>query len=1046
MTGPPGSGPARAWAEIVGGDALGRGHEPALSWWLPEGSSVQHAYRVCTGDGFDTGQVDGPVQSFVRVPMFDSSRRMTAARVKVWTDLGESDWSEPVRLEAGLLAEADWTARWIGVDEAERPPKGSRPAYWLRTVFEVPPAGQARLYVTALGLYEAFLDGRRVGDAELSPGYTQYRARVQYQAYDVTSWLEPGWHVLAVLLADGWYRGQVGAPRAADQFGTDVALRAQLEVQTDQGWQVAAATGPDWRAAASHITAADLIGGQREDRRRVSHLHGASFDDRSWRPAAVRDVDVAVVRSVAPPARRIEEIRPVAVRPVRDGKAFVADFGQNFSGWVRLERLGPTGTRLTLSHGEWLDCDGDLTTTHLDVDFPILPEPLPLGQIDEVVSGGDRDAFEPRFTTHGFRYVRVEGHPGPLGPQDVTGIVVHSDLRRTGWFSCSDDRVNRLHEAAVWSLRSNICDIPTDCPQRERAGWTGDWQIFAPTAAYLYDVLAFTRKWLADVSLDQRADGCVANTSPCPPDEGFDSPLGWLNGSAGWGDVTVSAPWDLYQAYGDTSLLRETWGSMTRWVDFAAAAAAGGRHPDRAAARPEPAPHERYLWDTGFHWGEWLEPGAVITDFPAFARADKSEVATAYLYRSAATVAQVAGVLGHSAEDARRYRAVADGALDAWRREFIRPDGRLAVQTQASHVRALAFGLAPRELRPGIADRLVELVGEAYGHLTTGFLSTAHLLPVLADTGYLGPAYQLLRQDTPPSWLTMIDRGATTMWEEWEGVDARGVPHASLNHYSKGAVATFLHRYIAGLRPTAPGYRTFEVRPRPGGGITWARARHLGPFGPIETAWTVRDGSLELDVTVPPGTTATVVLPGQEPRDVGPGRHRLTGAALRGRASPAESHKDLRVPWLLDLVQHRPRAVAVGDLADVEVAARGVVGGDEMLIGAGPVGAAVGEVQLHPGGGNEGYPVQVRGPAVHVPRRPRRSGRSAGWSRRSSPCRRAARRERSARPRCRSGQRRADLRRSGRRRGRGRSGPDSPEGASAEPGRPLRRRPRRPRR
>ena len=334
------------------------------------------------------------------------------------------------------------------------------------------------------------------------------------------------------------------------------------------------------------------------------------------------------------------------MRPVRGGDAFVVDFGQNFSGWVRLARLGPAGRRLTLSHGEWLDGEGDLTTTHLDVDLPIVPVPLPLGQVDEVVSAGDGDVFEPRFTTHGFRYVRIEGHPGPLGPDDVTGIVVHSDLRRLGWFECSDDRLNRLHEAVVWSLRSNVCDIPTDCPQRERAGWTGDWQIFAPTAAYLYDVLAFTRKWLADVSLDQRADGCVANMSPCPPAEGFDGPLGALNGSAGWGDVVVSAPWDLYEAYGDTSLLRETWNSMTAWVRFAAAAAAGGRHPARAAARPDPAAYERYLWDTGFHWGEWLEPGAVITDFAAFARADKSETATAYLYRSAATVARIAGVLG----------------------------------------------------------------------------------------------------------------------------------------------------------------------------------------------------------------------------------------------------------------------------------------------------------------------------------------------------------------------------------------------------------------
>jgi alpha-L-rhamnosidase len=352
-----------------------------------------------------------------------------------------------------------------------------------------------------------------------------------------------------------------------------------------------------------------------------------------------------------------------------------------------------------------------------------------------------------------------------------------------------------------------------------------------------------------------------------------------LNGSAGWGDAVVSVPWDLYQAYGDTSLLRETWGTMTAWVRFAAAAAARSRHPARAAARPQPAAHERYLWDTGFHWGEWLEPGTDPGDFPAFVRADKSEVATAYLYRSAATVVRVAGVLGLPGDQWRPYRLVAEGALDAWRREFVRPDGTLAVQSQASHVRALAFGLVPAELRPAVAGRLAELIGLAGGHLTTGFLSTPYLLPVLADHGHLDAAYQLLLQDTPPSWLTMVDRGATTVWEEWEGVDSRGVPHASLNHYSKGAVATFLHRYVAGLRPAEPGYRAFEVRPRPGGGITWATARHISPFGPIEVTWRLDGRSMELDLLVPPGTTATVTLPGQAPRPAGPGRHRWAGPA-----------------------------------------------------------------------------------------------------------------------------------------------------------------------
>ena len=345
----PGSRPEKVWAEITSGDALGRGHQPALSWWLPPGSSLQHAYRLRTDDGFETGRVDSRAQSFVRLPVFDRSRRSAGAQVKVWTDLGESDWSNPVRLEADLLADEDWVARWIGIDEDPRPAPGSRPAYWLRTSFDVPPFSEARLYVTALGLYEAFLDGQRVGDAELTPGYTQYRMRVQYQVFDITSLMRPGRHVLAVLLADGWYRGQVGLPRAADQYGEEVALRAQLEVRTLKGWQVAAASDPGWHAAPSHITAADLIGGQREDRRRLDPavhdpaIDDTAFDGRPWRPAVTRDVGAAVVRSIAPPVRRVQQIRPVTVRPGRDRGAFVVDFGQNVNGWVRLARTGPAG-------------------------------------------------------------------------------------------------------------------------------------------------------------------------------------------------------------------------------------------------------------------------------------------------------------------------------------------------------------------------------------------------------------------------------------------------------------------------------------------------------------------------------------------------------------------------------------------------------------------------------------------------------------------------------------------------------------------------------
>ncbi|BEP13356.1 glycoside hydrolase family 78 protein [Acidothermaceae bacterium B102] len=855
--------------ELAGGDAYGQGDRPVLSWWLPDGASRQVAYRVTTSEGHDSGRVESDDQSHLVVD------QLASARVQVWTDLGESAWSAPVVI-AG--PGPHWVVPWVGVDEPVRAPKGSRPAYWLRSVVEVAPEAQVRVHVTALGLYALYVNGTRVGDDELAPGFTEYGKRVQAQTHDVSSLLRPGPNVVAVLLADGWYRGQVGMPRVADQWGETTAVRVQLESLGPDGWTLLAGDG--WRTSPSHITAADLIGGQREDRRLVEDaLHGAGYDDNAWQQAVLREDGVAIIRPVAPPVRRTEQIRPVSVTAV--GDAFIVDLGQNINGWVRLSDLGPAGTRITLRHGEHLDADGDLTTAHLDVNVPIFPEPLPLGQVDEVVSAGrPGDVFEPRFTTHGFRYVRVEGHPGPLGADDVTGVVVHSDLRRTGWFSCSDERITRLHEAVVWSLRGNVCAVPTDCPQRERAGWTGDWQVFAPTAAYLYDVLGFTRSWLRDVALVQRADGCVANMAPCPPAEGFDGPVGGLNGSAGWGDVVVSAPWDLYQAYGDGSVLLESWDSLRRWVDFAAGAAASGRHPSREA-RAE-APYEKFLWDRGFHWGEWLEPGFAITDFGAFVMADKSEVATAYLHRSAATAARIGELIGADAATVERFREVADGARTAWRAEFVGTDGSLAVQTQASHVRALAFGLVPDELRPAVAARLVELVAEAGGHLSTGFLSTGLLLPTLAEAGHLETAYALLLQDTEPSWLTMIDRGATTVWERWNGVDADGVPHESLNHYSKGSVVSFLHGYVAGLAATAPGYRTFRVRPQPGGGLTWARTAHESPYGLIEVSWQVGDEGLSLDVVVPGGTTAEVVLPDGSTSRVTAGSHSWTTAWSAG--------------------------------------------------------------------------------------------------------------------------------------------------------------------
>ncbi len=659
--------------------------------------------------------------------------------------------------------------------------------------------------------------------------------------------LATGPNVWEVALSDGWYRGRTSFTQSRDGYGSRLAFLGQLHAG-----EVVVATGRDWHSSDGRVVTADLMAGQVEDHRRLGG---------EGRPVAVCDYDLArLVYSPAPPSRRVQEVRPVSVtRPAPDRQ--VVDLGQNINGWVRLGDLGPAGTSVALVHGEALDERGDVTQEHLAaIDF-VTGERLSVGQTDLVISAGtEGDVFEPRHTTHGFQYVRVEGHPRRLSPDDVTGVVVHTDLRRTGWFRCSDQRLNRLHDIAEWSFRDNACEIPTDCPQRERAGWTGDWQVFVPTAAFLYDVAGFSLKWLRDVAAEQLPDGCITNYVPDPHRHLATSET-WPfhHGAAGWGDAIVMVPWELWRAYADLEVLAEMWPSMVKWVEYAANSARNWRHRSRAESRPAPAPHEVFVWDGTFHWGEHAEPGPYDVSVLS---ADHGAVATAFLQHSSVLLARVAQLLGRDRE-ARSYDALAANVLGAWQKEFISPDGSLIPDTQANHVRALAFHLVPDELRAQTAARLVELIREAGTHLGTGFLATPYLLPVLAETGYLDVAYELLLQDSCPSWLYMVENGATTVWETWEGLDVE-VVSPSLNHYSKGAVISFLHRYVAGIQilDDHPGYSRFRVRPLIGGRLTWADAVHDSPYGRIESSWRIIDDrTLTLTVTVPPGSTAVVVLP-----------------------------------------------------------------------------------------------------------------------------------------------------------------------------------------
>lgn len=862
---------------------------PRLSWWAPgdSGSAVIEA------------EIDGAAHTHAHVGPgtlvawpFAPLRSRAEVRWRVRT--ADSEWSEAAEFTVGLLAASDWSATWIEPVVRAGDPDRVRPAEYLRHTFTARGVRRAILHATARGIYEPYVNGVRVGD-ELMPGFTSYTRRLAVQSFDVTALLREGDNAIGAVLTDGWYRGQLGAQREVDQFGERTGLLMQLELTDADGVVTTIGTGVDWASGRGSIEAADLIAGQRQDLR-VDPIAWSlpGFDASDWPRAAVVPGDpvsggVRLTGLESPPVGRVQRMPMRELASPRSGVR-IFDAGQNIAGWARIDRLGPRGTRTVLEHGETLDAAGDLTTVHIEgLDFAT-GEVQAAGQVDEVVAAGIADEhFEPRHTTHGFRYVRVTGGDPELSADHVTAVVVHTRLEQTGSFACSDDRLNRLHEIAQWSFRGNAIDIPTDCPTRERAGWTGDWQLYLPTAAFLFDVAGFSTKWLRDLSLEQDAEGRIYNFAPSQEAVPGNSPaMGIPPGSAGWGDAIALVPWQLYRWYGDEQILRDAWPHIERWLGFVDRTAQTGRHPSRIARSAEPLPHERYLWDSGFHWGEWLLPGDEIDmaggheDFFAeFAAADKADVATAYFAHTAGVAAQIAAVLGE-ADAAERYRDLEAHVRAAWRAEFI-VDGAVTPRTQHNLVRALDFDLVPEELRAATATALAEVVRASGHHVGTGFLATPALLRTLADNGHADAAARVLWQDTWPSWMTMLDRGATTVWEQWRGVDEHGVAHGSLNHYSKGAVISFLHSHIGGLRLLEPGFRRFSVAPRALGGVTWARVHHDSPFGRIEAGWRVDADRLTVDLTVPPGTTAEVDLGDGAPLTRGPGTWTLT-TAQEGRS------------------------------------------------------------------------------------------------------------------------------------------------------------------
>ncbi|GAA4697462.1 alpha-L-rhamnosidase [Phytohabitans rumicis] len=827
---------------------------PRVSWQVSAGTPgwFQTAYeiRALHPDGtvaWTSGRIDDDESHLVAWPGPPlASRQRAAVQVRAWGTAGDTGWSAAYPVEAGLLRPEDWTADLI--EPGWDPEPESVPAF--RRAFTVRgPVRRARLYATAHGVYELWLGGVPFGDLVLAPGWTSYHHRLRYQTYDVTDALHSGDNAIGALVAEGWYRGRLGfGGGRRDIWGDRTGLLVQLEIEYTDGTSETVRTDAAWRCAPSGIHAS-IYDGQTQDAR-ADHpgWAAAGFDDSTWHLVRAGALDASpLVAPDGPPVRRTGEVQPVGIHTSPSGRTIV-DFGQNLVGRLRIRPRGAAGTEIVLRHAEVLE-DGELCV-----------RPLRICKAEDrfILRGtGDVEEWEPAFTFHGFRYAEVQGWPGELRPEDVTAVVCHSDMRRTGWFSCSEPLLDRLHENVVWSMRGNFLDVPTDCPQRdERLGWTGDLQVFAPTAAYLYDCAGVLASWLRDLQADQ-----LSTPDRIPPLVVPDI-LGWPHAMAAWGDAVTIAPWVLYERYGDLELLRRQYEGMTAWVDHVAKLAG----PD-------------LVWDRQLQLGDWLDPTAPPAA-PADSRTDGSLVATAYFARSARIVSTVAGLLGR-ADDARRYGELADSVREAFGREFVTPSGRVASDSQTAYALALRFDLlpgAPQRERAGA--RLTELVHMRGYRIGTGFVGTPLLADALDDLGQTQVAYRLLLETGCPSFLYPITMGATTTWERWDSMLPDGSVNpgemTSFNHYALGAIADWLHRTVAGLAPAAPGYRRLLIRPRPGGGLTRAEARHETPYGMAAAGWSIADGELTVRVVVPPNTTAVLEPPGGEPMPLAAGEHTVT--------------------------------------------------------------------------------------------------------------------------------------------------------------------------
>ena len=729
-------------------------------------------------------------------------------------------------------------AEWIG-SSIVGGKRSSPPSPYFRKTFRLAGAVQsARLAITALGLYECEINGKRVGDHVLAPGWTDYRKRVNYQTFDVSDHLLIGDNVIGTILGDGWYCGHLGW-KHRQNYGDRPALLAQLEVVFADGSTQLIATDSSWQTSTGPILESDLLGGESYDAlQELGPWSEAKFDDANWRsPIVFPPFAIELSRSAGPPIRRIEEIKAISTRDFSQWPEDirVIDFGQNFTGWIRLTVEAPKGTLFTLRYAEVLGSDGRVYTENLRT----------ARVTDYYTCKGDGvEIWEPRFTFHGFRYVQIAG-VNQAKSVEATGVVIHSDTEPTGHFACSNPLLNQLQSNIVWGQKGNFLDVPMDCPQRdERLGWTGDAQVFIRTAAFNMNVKGFFRKWMQDVRDAQLPEGGIPPVVP-------HMDMGLEDGGPAWADATIICPWTIYLCYGDLEILRDHYHSMQRFMEFLA------KHRCLGYIRSHP---EMDKWG-GF--GDWLALDGSDQRDGATAR---DLIGTAFYAYDALLMSKIAGILGHE-NDAGYYTELNREIVVSFQKRFTTGEGLLVSNTQTAYVLALHFELLPESLRKAATEELVRNIEKRGWHLSTGFVGTPYLLEVLETQGRLDLAYKLLEQESFPSWLFPIKNGATTIWERWNGwTPEKGFQdHTmnSFNHYAYGAVGAWVYRSVAGLEldHEAPAYQHIIFRPRPGGSITWAEGCLTSEHGAIAIHWKLEEGKLVIELTVPVQCRASLSLP-----------------------------------------------------------------------------------------------------------------------------------------------------------------------------------------